>query len=221
MFPSSSKLKQNTQPGGGQNNPIPVPVTEDRGSAGPAQTRLPGPRGKGGPGHSSRAAGPPRTTAPHHPGPCEAMAQAAAQDGLGLGHGAGSGQRRPGRWPHPAGVGRTGGVGATAGRGPSGQHGPGKGLSEHRVQDRLREGARWAEGRVHTERKPVGSVGRVGGGGGQGRGGGRARCHSHLRSSRLLLGQARRWPGGFWVLCRQASMAELGPRCGVLCGGSL
>lgn len=34
--------------------------------------------------------------------------------------------------------------------------------------------------------------------------------HSHLRSSRLLLGQARCWPGGFWVLCRQASMAELG-----------
>lgn len=38
--------------------------------------------------------------------------------------------------------------------------------------------------------------------------------HSHLRSSRLLLGQARCWPGGFWVLCRQASMAELGA-CGV------
>lgn len=36
--------------------------------------------------------------------------------------------------------------------------------------------------------------------------------HSHLRSSRLLLGQARCWPGGFWVLCRQASMAELGAR---------
>lgn len=36
---------------------------------------------------------------------------------------------------------------------------------------------------------------------------------SHLRSSRLLLGQARCWPGGFWVLCRQASMAELGA-CG-------
>lgn len=36
-------------------------------------------------------------------------------------------------------------------------------------------------------------------------------AHSHLRSSRLLLEQARCWPGGFWVLCRQASMAELGP----------
>lgn len=35
-------------------------------------------------------------------------------------------------------------------------------------------------------------------------------AHSHLRSSRLLLGQARCWPGGFWVLCRQASMAEVG-----------
>lgn len=34
--------------------------------------------------------------------------------------------------------------------------------------------------------------------------------YSHLRSSRLLLGRARCWPGGFWVLCRQASMAELG-----------
>lgn len=39
-------------------------------------------------------------------------------------------------------------------------------------------------------------------------------CHSHLRSSRLLVGQARCWPGAFWVLCRQASMAELGARSG-------
>ena len=42
---------------------------------------------------------------------------------------------------------------------------------------------------------------------------GRAR-HSHLRSSRLLVGQARCWPGAFWVLCRQASMAELGAHSG-------
>lgn len=39
-------------------------------------------------------------------------------------------------------------------------------------------------------------------------------AHSHLRSSRLLLGQTRCWPGGFWVRCRQASMAELGVRGG-------
>lgn len=46
--------------------------------------------------------------------------------------------------------------------------------------------------------------------------------HSHLRSSRLLLGQARCWTGGFWVLWRQASMAELGARGGAHCAaGSL
>lgn len=58
---------------------------------------------------------------------------------------------------------------------------------------------------------------------GRGRGGARAirrACHSHLRSSRLFVGQARCWPGAFWVLCRQASMAELGARGGgdALCG---
>lgn len=56
---------------------------------------------------------------------------------------------------------------------------------------------------------------------GDGRGlerhGQRDSVHSHLRSSRLLLGQARCWPGGFWVLCRQASMAELGARGGAHC----
>lgn len=30
--------------------------------------------------------------------------------------------------------------------------------------------------------------------------------HLHLRGSRALLGQARCWPGGFWVRCRHASM---------------
>lgn len=70
------------------------------------------------------------------------------------------------------------------------------------------KGLRW-------EKLGVDSVGRGRGQGqglerhGQGEG-----VHSHFRSSRLLLGQARCWPGGFWVLWRQASMAELGARGG-------
>lgn len=33
--------------------------------------------------------------------------------------------------------------------------------------------------------------------------------HLHLRGSRALLGQARCWPGGFWVRCRHASMVRV------------
>lgn len=65
---------------------------------------------------------------------------------------------------------------------------------------RNRNRALWTQG---GQRKGIGGGGIV-----QGEG-----SHSHFRSSRLLLGQARCWPGGFWVLCRQASMAELGA-CG-------
>lgn len=98
------------------------------------------------------------------------------------------------------------------------QHGTGK----DQEQGELRTGWRWVAWLVRMA-FPLGPAplrhgwgkeqGKLCGSRGQRKGPGEG-VHSHLRSSRLLLGQARCWPGGLWVLWRQASMAELGASSG-------
>lgn len=147
-------------------------------------------------------------------------------EGPSRGHSAGRGQKAAGkRWSHPVGGDQTKGLGtrqrdwepvgeALQGGSQNGQKPPGAGRVQNQVVVGDLPGCGWHSllgtalqspkvGRawcVQEQKAPRGL-------GGQWKGRG---AHSHLRSSRLLLGQARCWPGGFWVLCRQASMAEVG-----------
>lgn len=143
MFPNTSKLKQNTQPWGGQNNQIPVPgITGDRCPVQPDLTRPPGPRGQG---HAQVTASPAGWA---HSGPLapldpvllsrnvtvatQTWHTAASQEGLGLGPRRWRWSEKAARkWPHPVGVGQTKGVGATARAGLQRAAQPGKGLAGH------------------------------------------------------------------------------------------